>query len=92
MIPAESGPLRFNERLDHLQAQHPFAYNLVTGALLSGLVVLLFSLHWSLALLYALSWATIRWYLWRDGHILRRQYEARVVRVAAARAERRRQR
>ena len=83
MIPGEPQKVRFNEKLDHLQAKRPFTYNLVTGAVISGLLVLVFSLPWAVALLYTLSWAGLRWYLWRDGKILRRQYETRVVRVAA---------
>ena len=40
MIPADPAKVRFNEKLDHLQARRPFTYNLVTGALI-GLVLLL---------------------------------------------------
>ena len=40
MIPLEPDKVRFNEKLDHLQARRPFTYNLVTGALI-GLVLLL---------------------------------------------------
>ncbi len=82
----------FNERLDHLQARQPFLYNLVTGALIAVPVALFFGMHWAFAVLYVLSWATFRWFLWRDGRILRRQYEARLVRVEAERAAKRRQR
>ena len=32
MIPLDPDKVRFNERLDHLQAGRPFTYNLVTGA------------------------------------------------------------
>jgi hypothetical protein len=85
----ESAPQRFNERLDHLQARHPFWYNLVTGALIAS-VLLLFGFHWAIVPLYALSWATVRAYLWGDGRILRRQYEVRLVRVAAEKAAKRR--
>ena len=91
MIPAEPAKVRFNEKLDHLQARRPFTYNLVTGALI-GLVLLLFGVYWAAVVAYALSWAVIRWFLWRDGRILRRQYEARQVRVAAEREAKRRQR
>jgi hypothetical protein len=81
---------RFNERLDHLQAAHPFRYNLVTGALI-GLVLALFGFSWPAVALYALSWAAVRAFLWRDGRILRRQYEVRLARVADRQATRRRQ-
>lgn len=82
---------RFNETLDHLQAEHPFRYNLATGALI-GLVLLVVRFPWWVALAYTVSWAALRWFLWREGRILRRQYEARQVRVAAERAARRRRR
>jgi hypothetical protein len=78
--------VRWNERLDHLQAAHPFRYNLVTGAVL-GLVALLLGFHWTLALAYVLFWAGIRAFLWQDGRVLRRQYEERQVRVAAERRD-----
>jgi hypothetical protein len=80
-----------NERLDHLQAAHPFWYNLATGALI-GAVLLLVQLPPWVGLAYALSWAVVRALLWGDGRILRRQYEARQVRVAAERAAKRRRR
>jgi hypothetical protein len=76
--------VRWNERLDHLQADHPFTYNLVTGLVL-GLVALLVGIHWALALAYVLSWAAIRAFLWQDGRILRRQYDERQVRMAEKR-------
>jgi hypothetical protein len=85
-----TGP-RFNEKLDHLQAAHPFRYNLATGALI-GVALLIVGLHPALVAGYALSWAAVRAWLWRDGHILRRQYEVRLVRVAKAGAAKRRQR
>jgi hypothetical protein len=88
----EPGKVRFNEKLDHLQARRPFVYNLVTGALIAVPFALLFGVHWALVAVYVLSWATLRWFLWGDGRILRRQYEARLVRVDAERAEKRRQR
>ena len=91
MIPAEPDKVRFNEKLDHLQARRPFTYNLVTGALI-GLVLLLFGVHWAVVVAYVLSWAAVRWFLWQDGRILRRQYEARQVRVAAEKEAKRRQR
>lgn len=88
---AEPPAPRFNERLDHLQARHPFRYNLVTGALI-GAVLLGLAFHWAIALVYTLSWAGLRAYLWGDGRILRRQYEARQVRVSAEREAKRRAR
>jgi len=84
-------PQRFNERLDHLQARRPFTYNLVTG-LLMGSVAVLLGFHPFFGLAFALSWAALRALLWRNGGVLRRQYEARVVRVAAEAEARRRQR
>lgn len=84
-------PQRLNERLDHLQAQHPFSYNLATGALV-GVVLGLLGFAWWMAAGYALAWATLRAYLWGEGRILRRQYEVRVVRVAEEKAAKRRQR
>jgi hypothetical protein len=89
---AEPEKLRFNDKLDHLQARRPFLYNLVTGALIALPLALIFEIHWAYAVLYVLSWATLRWFLWGEVRILRRQYEARVVRVEAERAEKRRQR
>jgi hypothetical protein len=82
---------RFNEKLDHLQARRPFTYNLVTGAIV-GLILLLFGAHWAFVVAWALSWAAIRWFLWRPGRILQRQYEVRQVRVAEEKAAKRRQR
>jgi hypothetical protein len=84
--------VRFNEKLDHLQARHPFQYNLVSGALIAALFVLLFQIHWLYAVLYVVSWAALRWYLWGEGRILRRQYDVRVVRVAEEKAAKRRDR
>ena len=89
---AEPEKVRFNDQLDHLQARRPFAYNLVTGALIAVPLVLIFEIHWAYAVFYVLSWATLRRFLWGEGRILRRQYEARVVRVEAERAEKRRRR
>jgi hypothetical protein len=82
---------RFNERLDHLQARHPLRYNLVTGAVI-GAVLWAVGLHWAIAVAYAASWAIVRALLWREGRVLRRQYEVRVVRVAEAKAAKRRAR
>ena len=81
--------VHFNEKLDHLQARHPFRYNLATGAVI-GAVLALIGFHWVIAVVYALSWAAVRAFLWGDGRILRRQYEARLVRVAAEKAAKRR--
>jgi hypothetical protein len=83
--------VRFNERLDHLQARHPFPYNLVTGAVI-GLLLLAFGFHWFWAVAYPLSWAALRTFLWGDGRILRRQYDARLIRVAEEEAAKRRER
>jgi hypothetical protein len=88
-VPDPDAPKRFNERLDHLQARHPFWYNLATGGLI-GLVLLAFGFHPVIVGLYALSWAVLRAYLWGDGRILRRQYEVRLVRVAAEKEAKRR--
>jgi hypothetical protein len=91
--PAASDPpkVRFNERLDHLQARHPFRYNLVTGAVI-GLVLLAFGFHWVWAVAYPICWAALRAFLWGEGRILRRQYDARTIRVAQEQAAKRRQR
>jgi hypothetical protein len=83
--------VRFNERLDHLQARRPFLYNLATGTVI-GLVLVVFGLYWIWAVLYALSWASLRAFLWGDGRILRRQYDARTIRTAEEAAAKRRQR
>jgi O-antigen/teichoic acid export membrane protein len=91
MIPADPDKVRFNEKLDHLQARRPFTYNLATGALI-GVVLLLLGFHWAVVIAYALSWAAVRWFLWKDGRILQRQYEARQVRVAAEKEAKRRRR
>ena len=87
--PAAESPQRLNEKLDHLQAQHPFSYNLATGALI-GIVLVWLGFAWWWGASYALAWATLRAYLWGDGRILRRQYEVRVVRVAEEKAAKRR--
>jgi hypothetical protein len=92
MAAADPDKVRFNERLDHLEARKPFVYNLVTGLLIAVPLALLFRVHWVLVVLYVLSWASLRWFLWGEGRILRRQYQARVVRVEAERTARRRQR
>ena len=79
------------EKLDDLQAAHPFGYNLAVG-LATGLILLAFGFHPVFVPIYGLSYAALRWYLWGDGRILRRQYEARALRWKAQQAERRRQR
>ncbi len=84
-----SGPDRADDRplpekLDDLQAAHPFAYNLVVG-LIVGLVGVLIGFHWLVAPLYALSYAALRSYLWGGERILRRQYDIRKVRAREAR-------
>lgn len=82
---------RFNEKLDDVQAAHPFPYNLAVGVLVA-LVLLVFGFHPVIAGLYAPSYATLRWFLWQDGRVLRRQYDARKVRCALEAAEKRRRR
>ena len=89
MIPLDPDKVRFNEKLDHLQARRPFTYNLVTG-LLVGAVLLLVGVHPAAVAVWALSWAALRWFLWRPGHLLQRQYEVRQVRVAEQKAAKRR--
>ncbi|MGH3482854.1 MAG: hypothetical protein ACRDPQ_06420 [Nocardioidaceae bacterium] len=79
------------EKLDDLQAAHPFAYNLAVG-LLVGSLLLVFGVDPLFVALYAVSYATVRWFLWQDGRMLRRQYEARAVRWKERQAERRRRR
>ena len=78
------------EKLDDLQAAHPFPYNLAVGVLI-GLVFAAVGVHPVLVAAYALSYAALRWFLWQDGRVLRRQYEARAARWAEKQAERRRQ-
>ena len=92
MVGSEPDKVRFNEKLDHLQARKPFLYNLVTGLLIAIPLALIFRIHWVFVLVYALSWAALRWYLWGEGRVLRRQYEVRLVRVAEEQAAKRRQR
>jgi hypothetical protein len=79
------------EKLDDLQAAQPFRYNLVVGVLM-GLVLLVVGFHPIALPIYALSYAGLRAYLWADGRVLRRQYEARAARWAEKQAERRRSR
>ncbi len=89
---SDSADTRSNlEKLDDLQHAHPFPFNLVVGALM-GAVLLLFSFSPILVVAYALSYAALRWYLWQDGRVLQRQYEARAQRWAEKQAERRRRR
>ena len=85
----DGGKVRFNEKLDHLQARHPYRYNLATG-LLIAIVLVLIGFEPVVALTFAVSWAALRGFLGGEGRILRRQYEARVVRVAAEKAAKRR--
>jgi hypothetical protein len=91
VLPVDPDKVRFNEKLDHLQARRPFTYNLVTGALV-GLLLLVLGLHWAAVLAWILSWAALRWFLWRPGRILHRQYEVRQMRVADEKAAKRRER
>jgi len=79
------------EKLDDLQCAHPFPYNLVVGALV-GAVALLFGVHPLVSASYALCYAAVRWYLWRPGRVLHRQYLARAERWKATQEERRRRR
>ncbi len=79
------------ERLDDLQAARPLTYNLVVG-LIVGALLLPFGVHVALVTAYALTYAALRWFLWQDGRVLRRQYEARAVRWAEKQAQRRRSR
>lgn len=78
-------------KLDDLQAAHPFPYNLVVGAVM-GLVLLPLGLHPVAIPIYALSYAALRWFLWQDGRVLRRQYDTRAARWAEKQAARRRNR
>ncbi len=89
--PARGQKVRFNDKLDHLQARHPYAYNLVVGGVI-GLVLVLLGFPWPLGVAYVVSWTVLRGYLWGEGRILRRQYDARVVRVEQERAEKHRRR
>jgi hypothetical protein len=85
-----SADVRSNlEKIDDLQAAHPFPYNLVVG-LVMGLVLVLIGFHPVAVPVYALSYAALRTYLWGDARLLRRQYAARKARWAAKQAERRR--
>jgi len=79
------------ERLDDLQAAHPFPYNLAVGAVI-GSVFLLFGVQLFLVVVYVISYASLRWYLWQEGRVLRRQYHARAERWAEKQAARRRAR
>ncbi len=79
------------EKLDDLQAAHPFPYNVVVGAA-TGLVFLVFGFAPILVPIYALSYGALRWFLWQDGRVLHRQYESRAARWAEKKAARRRNR
>lgn len=80
------------EKLDDLQAAHPFPYNLVVGLVVGGLAWLLFQVHPVLIGAYALVYAALRWFLWQPGRVLHRQYEARAERWKQTKAERKRRR
>jgi hypothetical protein len=77
------------EKLDDLQAAHPFPYNIVVGVLV-GLILFAIGLPLVFVAIYALSYAGLRWFLWQDGRVLHRQYEARADRWAEKQAERKR--
>lgn len=79
------------EKLDDLQAAHPFTYNLAVGVL-TALVLVLVGFHPVVVPVYALSYASLRAFLWGDGRLLKRQYDARRVRWAERQAARRRNR
>jgi hypothetical protein len=90
--PVDERDTRSNlEKLDDLQAAHPFRYNLVVGVLV-GLVLVALGFHPVLVPLYGLAYAVLRGYLWQEGRVLRRQYDARAVRWAEKQAARRRNR
>ncbi|HLT15252.1 MAG TPA: hypothetical protein VK007_01010 [Acidimicrobiales bacterium] len=80
------------EKLDDLQAAHPFPYNLVVGLLIVVVLYPFLRLHPVLLVAYALAYAGLRWYLWQPGRLLHRQYEARAIRWKQTQAERRRRR
>lgn len=80
------------ERLDDLQAAHPFPYNVVVGLVVGAVAWVFFGLHPILVAAYALAYGALRWYLWQPGRVLHRQYEARAIRWKQAQADRRRQR
>ena len=80
------------EKLDDLQAAHPFPYNVVVGALMGAVAWLLFRVHPLLVAAYALAYGALRWYLWQPGRVLHRQYEVRAERWRRTKAERRRRR
>ena len=90
-MPDADAPRSNLEKLDDLQAANPFPYNLAVGSLMA-LVLAAIGVEPIFAALYALTYAALRWFLWQDGRILRRQYEARGVRWAEKQAERRRRR
>jgi len=80
------------EKLDDLQAAHPFRYNLVAGALFGSILLLPLGVLPPLVATYALVYASLRWFLWQEGRLLHRQYTVRASRWAAKREARRRAR
>ena len=88
----DGGDQRSNlEKLDDLQAARPFEYNLAVGIIV-GLILFAIGLPAVFVPIYALSYAGLRWYLWQEGRVLHRQYEARAVRWREKQAERKRRR
>ena len=85
MIPLDPDKVRCNEKLDHLQARalhlQPGHRVLIGRCCCSSAPLVIASPTPSLG--------GVRWFLWRDGRILRRQYEARQVRGAEKEAKRR---
>lgn len=80
------------EKLDDLQAAHPFPYNVVFGLMVGVVAWLLFRVPPLLVAAYALAYGALRWYLWQPGRVLHRQYEERALRWKQAQADRRRRR
>ncbi|MFP5254811.1 MAG: hypothetical protein ACLGI8_03065 [Acidimicrobiia bacterium] len=80
------------EKLDDLQAAHPFPYNVVVGLFVGAVAWLLFEVHPLLLVAYALVYGALRWYLWQPGRVLHRQYEARAQRWKQTKADRKRRR
>ena len=80
------------EKLDDLQAAHPFPYNVVVGLVVGVVAWLLFRVHPALVVAYALVYGALRWFLWQPGRVLHRQYEARAARWKQTQADRKRRR